>query len=448
MKFLFCCEFYYPSVGGVQEVMKQIAERLVTFGHEVTIATTYLPNRDFSALNGVQVAQFSVKGNLVRGMHGEIERYRQFVRNFECDALLIKAAQQWTFDALWSDLEFIRARKIFIPCGFSGLHEEKYRAYFKYLPDVLRQFNALIFYADDYRDINFARENNIPNCKILSNGASEVEFQAPVDNKFREKFDIDQNEFLILIVGSLTGAKGHLELARAISIMPENGKKIALILNGNDPFPRDDVENSNSLSGVINLPALKAKLTGAKAEVGYLAGNFLHPLKVARRIKKYFFGAPENLVQKNTTPYEQVLECVSEINSSSSNKKAFLVDLSREDLIQAYFAANLFVFPSHIEYSPLVLFEAAASGTPFLTSNAGNAKEIIDWLGGGFSMDDKSNNEGYRIICPQMLADEIAVLINQTSLLEATGKKLQENWQSRFTWDVIARQYEKILISK
>ena len=25
MKLLFCCEFYYPSIGGVQEVMRQIA---------------------------------------------------------------------------------------------------------------------------------------------------------------------------------------------------------------------------------------------------------------------------------------------------------------------------------------------------------------------------------------------------------------------------------------
>ena len=65
MKFLFCCEFYYPSVGGVQEVMKQIAERLVARGHEVTVATTALPNRDFTSLNGVQIAQFAVSGNLL-----------------------------------------------------------------------------------------------------------------------------------------------------------------------------------------------------------------------------------------------------------------------------------------------------------------------------------------------------------------------------------------------
>ena len=128
MKLLLCCEFYYPSVGGVQEVMKQVAERLVVLGHEVTVATTALPNRDFSNLNGVQIAQFAVSGNLVRGMTGEIERYRQFVRSFACDAILIKAAQQWTFDALWPDLEEITARKVFIPCGFLSFFQSEYQA--------------------------------------------------------------------------------------------------------------------------------------------------------------------------------------------------------------------------------------------------------------------------------------------------------------------------------
>ena len=169
MKLLFCCEFYYPSIGGVQEVMKQIAERLVARGHEVIVATSALSNRNFSNLNGVQIAEFSVRGNLVSGMTGEVERYRQFVRSFDGDAILIKAAQQWTFDALWSDLEQIIVRKVFIPCGFLSFYQPEYQDYFKRLPAVLRQFDALIFYADDYRDINFAREHHISNCIVLSN---------------------------------------------------------------------------------------------------------------------------------------------------------------------------------------------------------------------------------------------------------------------------------------
>jgi hypothetical protein len=35
--------------------------------------------------------------------------------------------------------------------------------------------------------------------------------------------------------------------------------------------------------------------------------------------------------------------------------------------------------------------------------------------------------------------------MNQKSLLEKTGKKLKENWQKDFTWDVIATRYEHVL---
>ena len=37
LSILLACEFYAPSVGGVQEVMRQIAERLVDRGHSVIV---------------------------------------------------------------------------------------------------------------------------------------------------------------------------------------------------------------------------------------------------------------------------------------------------------------------------------------------------------------------------------------------------------------------------
>src|SRR5207302_7375652 len=101
MRFLLCCEFYYPSAGGVQEVTRQVGERLVKSGHEVVVATTKLTNRGFSELNGVRIREFNVSGNLVRGIRGEVEAYRNFIFSFGADAILINAAQQWTFDATW-----------------------------------------------------------------------------------------------------------------------------------------------------------------------------------------------------------------------------------------------------------------------------------------------------------------------------------------------------------
>jgi hypothetical protein len=35
--------------------------------------------------------------------------------------------------------------------------------------------------------------------------------------------------------------------------------------------------------------------------------------------------------------------------------------------------------------------------------------------------------------------------MNQNSLLEKTGKKLKESWQKDYTWDVIAKRYERVL---
>ena len=66
------CEFYYPSVGGVQEVVRQIAERLVKRGHEVTVATTWLRQRRSREINGVNIEAFRVSGNLVNGIKGEV----------------------------------------------------------------------------------------------------------------------------------------------------------------------------------------------------------------------------------------------------------------------------------------------------------------------------------------------------------------------------------------
>src|SRR5579859_5149747 len=111
MRFLFCCEFYAPSVGGVQEVMRQVAERMVNRGHDVTVATTALEERHFRELNGVRIEGFHVAGNLVRGMQGEVDRYRAFVTTGHFDVMMVKAAQQWTFDALWPVLDEVPYRK-------------------------------------------------------------------------------------------------------------------------------------------------------------------------------------------------------------------------------------------------------------------------------------------------------------------------------------------------
>ncbi len=75
MKILHTVEFYAPSRGGAQEVVRQLSERLAGLGHEVTVATTRLANRDFGSLNGVKIESFDISGNQVHGYRGETDRY-------------------------------------------------------------------------------------------------------------------------------------------------------------------------------------------------------------------------------------------------------------------------------------------------------------------------------------------------------------------------------------
>src|ERR1700722_4061890 len=201
MKLLFCCAQYWPSVGGVQEVIRQIAEHLAEAGHEVAVATSKRSDRKTDLHNGVRIYQFRVDGNLAVGLSGEVDRYRRFVRNLLSSAILTNAAPQWSFDSLWPVLDDIKARKVFVPCGFSGLYEPIYARYFAELPTILRKFDHLIFYAQKYRDIDFAKANGIENYSIIPNGASGKEFGRVADGRLRAKLGIATDDFLFFTVG-------------------------------------------------------------------------------------------------------------------------------------------------------------------------------------------------------------------------------------------------------
>lgn len=415
MRILFCCQFYAPSVGGAQEVIRQIAERLIDRGHQVTVATTRLPMRDFDTLNGVVIKGFDVTGNRVSGMTGEVGAYQEYVRGGAFDIVMIYAAQQWTFDALWPMLDKVAYSKVFVPCGFSGLYEAGYAKYFEALPDVLRKFDHLIFHATKYRDIDFVRAHGIDRISILPNGASEVEFDVVADPMFRARHAIPEQSFVFLTVGSFTGLKGHLELVNAFARMELSAHQHAtLILNGNEVQRLEQ-----------GLSSLSKKFIGLVKTYGWI-----YSLK---QIVKKMNGS-------STSPRS----IGDSINKSLVNKRVLVADLARKELTQAFIAADLFVFASNIEYSPLVLFESAAAGTPFLTVDVGNAVEIAKWTGAGVQCLSSVDAKGYTRVEEEVLAQAMAALMNQNALLEQLGAAGKRNWQEHYTWGKITEQYEQL----
>jgi len=380
MRILHTVEFYSPSVGGAQEVVKQISEHLVKRGHEVTVATTKLPHRTSSSINGVRIEEFDISGNAVRGFRGKAARYQQFLLDSHFDVMMNYAAQQWATDLVFPVLDRLNYRRVLAPCGFSGLINPQYASYFAQLPEVLGQYDRLIFHSNSYRDVQFAKQHGLKHYTIIPNGASEEEFRE-VDATFRQRYDIPDSVPLLLTVGSHTGLKGHrlsIEAFRRARI----GRAVLVIIG-------------NKIGRMGCLPECKIR-----------AG------------------------------------CVRLV--SLGHKRMLLLNPPRPNVVAAYHAADLFVFGSNIECSPLVLFEAMASKTPFATVGCGNAEEIVNWSHGGILLPTIQRGKGMVDAKPETMARAIEDLIMKPEERLCLAEAGYQAWQERFTWDKISREYERL----
>ena len=383
MKILHTVEFYHPSQGGMQEVVRQISERLVKLGHEVTVATTKLSERKNKIINGVKIEEFDIKGNLVRGLKGETERYKDFLINSDFDIITNFAAQQWASDLAFDILDRIKGKKVFVPTGFSGFYLPEYKDYFKKMKDWMKKYDMNVFLSDDYRDINFAKKNKINKIIVIPNGASEEEFLGQNNIYIREKLNIPKSNFLILHVGSHTGAKGHRE---AIEIFE------------------------------------KAKMTNATFLI--IGNSFGGGCTKYCFIKEKLFNlSPQRIFDK---------------------KKLIITSLSRSETVSAYKQADLFLFPSNIECSPLVLFECMASKTPFLTTDVGNAKEIINWSKSGLLLPTIKDKNGYSKVKVNESAKLLENIITNLKKRDSMSKTGFNIWKNKFTWEKITKNYERM----
>lgn len=387
MKILHTVESYCPSVGGAQEVVRQLSERLVKLGHDVTVATSRLQNRDFTSWNGVKIEEFNISGNAVRGFSGEVDRYQKFILGSNFDVIMNYAAQQWATDLILPILNKIAAKKVFVPCGFSGLYLPEYKKYFEQMKIWLRQYDVCVYLSNDYRDINFARECGADiNAVIIPNGAGADEFNWKSDMDIREKLNIPVEHIIILHVGSHTGLKGHKE---AIQI-----------------FKKAKIKHTTLL--------IVANSFGGGCTLG---------CKLAETLD-------------NWNPFSKL-----------SDKKIVIKSLSRKETVAAYYEADLFLFPSNIECSPLVLFEAMASKTSFLTTDVGNSKEIIEWSNSGLLLPTLKSPNGYVKADVKLSVDVLQRLFHDSKKRKDLASNGYEKWKSSFTWEIITKQYEDLYLN-
>jgi len=381
MKILHTAQAYAPSIGGSQQVVKQISQNLANLGHEVTVVTSKSAKRAWTTHNQVRIKEFEISGSEVKGYRGNTSEYQQFLLDSQFDIIMNYAAQQWASDLAFPILGKIRSQKVFFPLGFSGLYSPNYAEYYKRMPEIMGRYDHLVFKSDKYRDINFAREHKFRNISVIPNGASHREFGRN-DIDFRNKYNIPKESAMLLTVGSHTGYKGH---------------SLAL-----EAFRRAEIG-----------PATFVLIGDAK-----------------RKVKGCLLDCYRKSWQAN--------------NHSSTQKRVVLLNPPRTDVVAAFHAADLFVLGSNVECSPIVLFEAMASGTPFLTTACGNAKEIVSWGHSGVVIPTFEKRGGLVDADPSVLARAIEDLMGKPDKLQEMADAGHSAWLERFTWEKISLEFEEL----
>lgn len=119
------------------------------------------------------------------------------------------------------------------------------------------------------------------------------------------------------------------------------------------------------------------------------------------------------------------------------NRIEFLGLIPPSDLLSYYKSADVFVLPSinlkgKTEGLGVVLLEAMAAGCPVIGSAVGGIPDIIKNGENGFLVSEKD---------PIAIAEKIILLLSDTVLTDQFRKAGKETVQSRFSWDVISREF-------
>lgn len=387
MKILHTIEHYYPFKGGAAEAIRHISEYLVSFGHEVTIVTSKNSNRDFKTDRGISIIEFDISGSFLKSYSGETQKYKDFLVNSNFDIIMNFSSNVWCTDLMFPVFDQITGKKVLTPCGFYPLYWSEYRDYFIKMRSFIPKYDLCIVNSETYRDTQFVKENK-GKYVVIPNGADEGEFDRDVNIDIREELGISEEDFLILLVGNHTGYKGHAEAIRI--------------------FKRANVPCSTLLIIAGNVAG---RVLGPLCNINCSINAWLNRYGLQRIIKN------KKIIVKN--------------------------NVSRDFIIAAYKSADLFLFPSRIDCSPVVLFECLASGTPFLSTDVGNSREIIEWTHAGELLPTHFGKDGFCKADIPGSAEKLEQLYSDHNKLKIYSDNGYRAYRERFTWEKVARMHEE-----
>ncbi|MHB8578569.1 MAG: FkbM family methyltransferase [Ignavibacteriaceae bacterium] len=359
-------EFYNPHVGGAEIVMQELSERLVKRGHSVSVATTKIEERNIKKLNGVNIVEFDIKGSLSNGVVG-------------------------------GDIA-------------------KYQNFIAYNPaDIMMNYAAQQWATD----ITFSVIGKIYNKRV--NIVAPCGYSALKDSKtlrwpnFKQYF----NEFIPKVIPLYDAAIYHSTNYQDYQFANDHKFTNSVIIpNG---VAEEEFESNSNIN-------FRQKYKIKNKFMGLCVANYYKDKgheRIIRSLKEISRTDLTIVFIGNDGKELNYLKKISE-----NLDVIFLQDISREDTVAAFHQADIFLFGSQIEAFPIVILEAKASKTPFVSTNCGNVKD----LKGGIVCDENT------------LASSINYVLDNETIRKNLGLEGYSEWKEKFTWESVVDRYEELYL--
>jgi glycosyltransferase involved in cell wall biosynthesis len=252
MKIAYISMFYYPTIGGVEQVIKELAERQVKDGHQVHVF----------CCDSDKHKRIKKKEETVNGVHVHRMRYilRLSLNTFIWPSLLWKF--KGDFDIIHSHVSghdyVLYAGKLARKIGAKHIHTTHCPwTGMEFRPFYLRPFlflNDLFMNKLVYKRIDrvvaitpweleiLKRYTSEDKITVIPNGTDKILYQKIKKNNFKKKYKITENK-MVLFFGRLNPTKGPEKLALAAIEISKKRDDIAFVWVGPDEGKLEEVKS-------------------------------------------------------------------------------------------------------------------------------------------------------------------------------------------------------------
>jgi glycosyltransferase involved in cell wall biosynthesis/MoaA/NifB/PqqE/SkfB family radical SAM enzyme len=403
MKILIVSHNYFPAIGGAEKKIKEISERLVRSGEEVTVfcsnaqtTEAYLhpeiallpPKSEY--INGVRIRRFPVYQGmrpLLNRVHSLFWKYKlpfnDIVRTIWNGPIIfnmlwhilkektdIIVATPFPFLNIYYAYIAKKIRKIpmaIIPC----LHTEDAWAFDrKIMYRILADTEMIMANTDYEREYLMARGIEKDCILTLGDGVNPQDFSKPNPERFRRKYHIG-NSPMILFVGRKERGKGIDTLVDSMGIVWRK-------------FPQ-------------------AKLLLAGTRTRYL---------------------------------KEIDKKICSLNANKRKKIIFIDNFADSEKSDLFACCDIFTMPSKVESFGIAYLEAWASGKPIIGCRIGAVASLIEDGKDGLLVEYGNHQE---------LASAILRLLTSENLRRKLAENGKKKACGKYTWDVIAKRFRENL---